>query len=400
MYGLPQAGHLAQVRLIEHLAEHGYMQTNTTCLFRHVTNGTAFTLVVDDFGVKYSTRADALHLISTLESLYTIKADWTGSQYLGINIAFDRAKRAVHLSMPVLKKFPNPARRGAATPAIYTPPAYGKSSQEPTPEDHRTRLLPPGAKRIQEIVGSVLYYARAIDNTLLQAVNALSSQQTHPTQNTNVAAERLLSYCTRYPNNVLVLSACDMVLHVQVDASYLSRPGSRSVAGGILYLGNRDAPEQVNGAVHAFSTVIQSVVASVAETEYAGLFLGGQDAAARREELNSLGYPQPPTTILCDNKCAVGIASDTVKPKRTKSIDMRFHWIRDRIRQGQFNVRWQQGSDNLANFFTKALSVHHHQRLMPLLVSVPTTSGDSTQHITAHARRCAAWRKGKTLLHT
>ena len=44
---------------------------------------TAFTLVVDDFGIKYCTREDALHLVSTLELLYPIKIDWTGEQYLG-----------------------------------------------------------------------------------------------------------------------------------------------------------------------------------------------------------------------------------------------------------------------------------------------------------------------------
>ena len=74
---------------------------------------------------------------------------------------------------------------------------------------------------------------------------------------------------------------------------------------------------------------------------------------------------------LCDNKCAESIALDTIKPKRTKSIDMRFHWIRDRIKQQQFVVAWRKGADNLADFFTKPLPVHAHQSLMPLLVHTP-----------------------------
>jgi hypothetical protein len=54
MYGLPQAGRLSQIRLIEHLARHGYHQCpNTPCLFRHRTRDTTFSLVVDDFGVRY-----------------------------------------------------------------------------------------------------------------------------------------------------------------------------------------------------------------------------------------------------------------------------------------------------------------------------------------------------------
>ena len=72
MYGLPQAGLLAQQRLISHLNKHGYLQTDTTCLFRHESNGTTFSLVVDDFGVKYTNKAGAEHLIATLQALCTI----------------------------------------------------------------------------------------------------------------------------------------------------------------------------------------------------------------------------------------------------------------------------------------------------------------------------------------
>jgi hypothetical protein len=53
MYGLPHAGKIAQDVLIGRLVKHGYLQSGTTCLFRHVTNGVAFTLVVDDFAVKF-----------------------------------------------------------------------------------------------------------------------------------------------------------------------------------------------------------------------------------------------------------------------------------------------------------------------------------------------------------
>jgi hypothetical protein len=65
MYGLPQAGLLAQQIPIKHPAAHDYIQPTTSCLFRHPTNGTVFALVVDNFGVKYTTQAGADHLIGT-----------------------------------------------------------------------------------------------------------------------------------------------------------------------------------------------------------------------------------------------------------------------------------------------------------------------------------------------
>ena len=74
------------------------------------------------------------------------------------------------------------------------------------------------------------------------------------------------------------------------------------------------------------------------------------------------------------NACAVGIATDTVTPKRTKCIDMQFHWIRDRARHNFYSVIWRKGSDNLADFFTKPLPVATHRLHMPLLVHTPLPS--------------------------
>ena len=395
MYGLPQAGLLAQQRLITHLATHGYHQTPTTCLFRHCTNGTVFSLVVDDFGVKYTTTEGANHLVATLQLLYPITVDWTGSKYLGFSINFDRTLRTVALSMPgyiakVLQRFAPTLTTGANSPSIYVPHNYGATVQTPTSDS--SPLLPAAAKtRLQELIGSLLYYARGVDVTILPTVTLLASLQAHPAEHVLQASDRLLAYCARYPNNSLLYRACDMILHIQSDASYLSRPGTRSVAGGIFYLGNRNQPTHINGSIHALSTIIPSVVASAAEAEYAALFLNGQEGEWIRNTLHSLEHHQPPTIMLCDNKCAEGIATDTVKAKRTKSIDMKYHWIRDRIRQNHFQVTWRAGADNLADFFTKPLPVHSHRTLMPLLVHVPTAL--ITPFLSASATRAAKRRK-------
>ena len=118
----------------------------------------------------------------------------------------------------------------------------------------------------------------------------------------------------------------------------------------------------------AISSLIDVVVASAAECEYAALFIAGQEGEGLRTILQELGYPQGRTLIYCDNKCAVGLANDAVKIKRSKSVDMRFHWIRDRVRQQHFQVQWRKGANNLADFFTKPLPVHVHRSLLPLLV--------------------------------
>ena len=169
-----------------------------------------------------------------------------------------------------------------------------------------------------------------------------------------------------------------MKLHIQADGSHLSRSGSRSVAGAFYYLGNITDPTLLNGPIDVVSSLIPVITASAAETEYASVFFAAQRGASHRQTLIDLGYPQQDTIILCDNSCAVGLANNNVKAKRSKAIDMRFHWIQDRVKQGQFQVIWRAGQYNLADFFTKTLPVQEFRRLRHFFARVPTTHTSKT----------------------
>ena len=107
------------------------------------------------------------------------------------------------------------------------------------------------------------------------------------------------------------------------------------------------------------------------EAEYAALFLIGREATNARHILTDLGYPQSTTNIVCDNSCAVGIANGSVKQKRSKAIDMRYHWIRDQVQQLNFSITWEKGAGNLADYFTKAHPVHHYVTMRSTYVSTP-----------------------------
>jgi hypothetical protein len=171
---------------------------------------------------------------------------------------------------------------------------------------------------------------------------------------------------------------------VQSDASYHSERGARSRAGGILYFGLDPATGSINGAIDHMSMIIPTVCASAAEAEYAALFLICREATNARNILTDLGYPQDSTEVICDNLCAVGIVNDDVKLKRSKAIDMRYHWIRDQVRQGKFTVTWEKGSTNLADFHTKAHPVHHFSTMRRTFVHTP---------LPEHIRECARSRR-------
>jgi hypothetical protein len=100
-----------------------------------------------------------------------------------------------------------------------------------------------------------------------------------------------------------------------------------------------------NGAsIHVPCHIMRKVLSSAAEAKLAGVFHNGKEACPLRACLTELGHPQPPTPIQTDNSTAAGIANNSVKQKRSKAMDMRFYWIRDRVRRGQLLVYWRKGA--------------------------------------------------------
>jgi hypothetical protein len=69
-----------------------------------------------------------------------------------------------------------------------------------------------------------------------------------------------------------------------------------------------------------------------------------------------------------DNTTATGYSNGTIKQKGTKAMDMRFYWTKDRVKQGQFNVYWGPGYQNLADYFTKHHSPAHHKRMREIYI--------------------------------
>ena len=119
-----------------------------------------------------------------------------------------------------------------------------------------------------------------------------------------------------------------------------------------------------NAPVLYLSVIISTIVDSATAAEYAAAFIAAQAAPSLRLTLGELGYNQLATQITCDNACAVGIANDAFNQKRSKTIDMRYHWLRDQVRLGNLKIIWQPGKINLVDLFTKAHHVHHHLKMI------------------------------------
>jgi hypothetical protein len=125
-----------------------------------------------------------------------------------------------------------------------------------------------------------------------------------------------------------------MILYIYSDASYLSEREAKSRAGGFFYMVNiaDTAKKLTNGAISIIITVIKHVMSLAAEAEIGAVFINAKEGAVLHTSLQELGHPQPPTPLETDNTTATGYSNGTIKKKRTKAIDMRFYWIKYRVK--------------------------------------------------------------------
>ena len=130
----------------------------------------------------------------------------------------------------------------------------------------------------------------------------------------------------------------------------------------------------MNSPIWVLAKVIKNVMASAAESEVASLFMNAQEAVSTRTCLQEMGHPQPATKMKTDNMTAQGILTGTIKQKRSKAIDMRFYWLKDRQEQGQFDIMWEPGKYNLADYPTKHHAASHHRIVRGIYLFVPGQS--------------------------
>jgi hypothetical protein len=181
--------------------------------------------------------------------------------------------RTCDISMPgyvsnVLSKFQDDSpKHPQHTPSRYVTPIYGAKTQYAT-KDETPPLTAQQCLTIQKITGSVLYYAIAVEPTVLMPLNDIATEQTKATEKTQAATNKMLDYLATHPDATIRYHASDMIVNVHSDASYLSVSNARSRLGGLFFLGNK-SPEQetLYGSVLNVAAVTKNVVASNAESE-------------------------------------------------------------------------------------------------------------------------------------
>jgi hypothetical protein len=181
------------------------------------------------------------------------------------------------------------------------PITYGKDNWAPTPNNDSPLLKNACKKRVQQVVGSFLYYAQAVDSTLLMALSDIATQQATPTENSMQQVDQFFDYMWTHPDGIIRYRASDMILNVHSNALYLSAPHAPSRASGYFFLGSLPIDGdliKLNGAIHITCTIIKLIATSTAEAKLGAIFLNAQQAKVLCLTLTELGHPQPPTPLV------------------------------------------------------------------------------------------------------
>jgi hypothetical protein len=93
--------------------------------------------------------------------------------------------------------------------------------------------------KLQQLTGTLLYYTRAVDPTLIIPINVLESEKSTATHVTADKVIKLLNYCNTHPETKIRYHSFAMILHIHSDASYLSEDEAKRRSGGFFYMGNR-----------------------------------------------------------------------------------------------------------------------------------------------------------------
>ena len=203
----------------------------------------------------------------------------------------------------------------------------------------------------QSLIGSLIYLSTKTRPDLSYAVNKLARFCSKPTSAHLAAVKRIFRYVKGTINYGLLYSKQQTESCIGYsDADWAGDKLDRKSTSGYSF--------QLSGASISWASIKQSCVAlSTAEAEYIALAAAAQEASWLQNLLFDFNYQSnEPMVIYEDNIAAISIANDSQCTKKTKHIDLKYHYVRDCINEHKIQLKHCNSDDMLADTFTKSLS--------------------------------------------
>lgn len=217
------------------------------------------------------------------------------------------------------------------------------------PEPNEGEVDPELRQRFQIVIGSLLYIMLGTRPDISFAVTKLAQFSANPSNEHLKKALHVCRYLVGTKDYRLVYDGRQgSGLNAMTDSDWGSDPTTRrSQTGFFLSLSS--------GAISWTSRAQKTVAHSSTEAEYMALSDCSRQCVWVHQLLKELGYHVQPIQISGDNQGSIFIAQNPVTEKRSKHVDIRYHYIREVIARGLIEVTFIPGEDNPADLLTKNL---------------------------------------------
>lgn len=344
LYGLKQSPKCWNTVLDEFLKSLGFTRsTADSCVYVRWKDNSKMMIAVyvDDICIMSDTDTQMTEVKSALSARF--KMTDLGELHHCIGIVVKRENNSsLHLSQTpyirqLLKRFDMENCNPVSTPAACDVKLEENDGSKPV-----------DAKLYQSIIGSLLYAAVSTRPDIAETVGVLSKFNSYPSQTHLTAARRVLRYLKGTQDLGLVYRKQGKSLYGYTDADYASSADRHSKSGAVFI--------HAGGPV-SWCSKRQSIIAlSTAESEYIALFDGVVECVWLRQLLSDIGAPpSTATTIHVDNQSALAIANNGKTSKRTKHVDIKYHYTREAIEKGDIATQYCQSEENIADILTKSL---------------------------------------------
>ena len=214
----------------------------------------------------------------------------------------------------------------------------------------------------RESVGSLLYLSQITRPNITFAVNLVSRYLEKPLIIHWNAVKRILKYLKGTFNYGLIYdSSVKLKLCGYSDADYAGDTTTRRSTSGSIFM-------MTNGIVAWCSQRQKSVALSTTEAEYVALSQAVQELTWLTLLTSDLLETQGETPVLyADNQSAIKLVKNPEFHKRTKHIDVRYHYIREKFNEGVFSLEYVCSKEQLADVLTKPTPQTRFQELREML---------------------------------
>jgi hypothetical protein len=330
---------------------------NDVCVyFRSTRTGRLIIIAVfvDDMIIAFhrDDEKEWLSIKNLFMSRFKIKDLGDAEFVLGMRVKRNRKERSLLLDQSLYTKKVLERFNALKAKPELTPSSMVKLTKAMSPQSDEERATASKLPYL-ELVGSLLYAALATRPDITHAVNEVCRfMSAHGQQHWN-AAKRILRYLTGTAKAELHYKPYNNTEELRVeaysDSDWAGDPDNRKSTTGFVV--------KLDGCTISWNTKKQSIVSlSSAEAEYIALADTAKEVLWVRNLLSELFSGVPiPCTIFGDNQASQIMASNPISNERTKHIDTRFHFIRDKVKNKEFNLEWIPSEHQLADMFTKSL---------------------------------------------